>query len=87
VAAQRQQLCESTTLAVATACLEMGQQHSCGGGNNGALAAAAWCMLIIILIYTMTMMLIIDCSFVAGEGGRGGRVLAACIAGGCCNGQ
>ncbi len=77
---QRRQLAGSEILAVAAARLEMWHQRGGGGGNNGALEAAAWHMLIIILIVTMTM--IID----GGGGNGGGRGLAACVAGGRCNG-
>jgi hypothetical protein len=46
------------------------QRGGCSG-NNGAFAATAWHMLIITLINTMMMMLVIDYSFIAGEGGKG----------------
>ncbi len=78
---QRRQLGRSAILAVPGAHLEMRQQRGGGGSNNGVLAVAVWHMLIIILIVTMTM--IID----EGGGKRGGRGLAACIAGGRCDGR
>ncbi len=65
----RRQLGRSAILAVAAARLKVQRQHDGSSGNNVVLAAETWHMLTIILM--VTMMTIIDCSFVAVKGGMG----------------